>query len=132
MKTIKNVILSVACMFLMASCATTVKFPISTVTPAAVISAKMKKDKNNNYAITITAKNLASVERLTPPKKTYVVWIVIKENEVKNVGQFKIKNAVTATLETMTSFKPRVIFITAEDQGDVSYPSGIEITRATF
>jgi hypothetical protein len=132
MKTIKNVILSLALMFLVASCTSTTIFPVSSVTPAAEISVNVKQDKSNNSVISISAKHLASAERLTPPKNTYVVWITTSDNGVQNIGQLKGKKDKTATLETLTSFTPVEIFITAENEGSISYPSGIEISRTTI
>jgi hypothetical protein len=125
----KNVIMSAILMFIITSCSTTTKFPVSSVTPAAVITANVKQDKSNNHIISVTAKNLASAERLSPPKKTYVVWITTRDNGVKNIGQLKGKNDKASTLETLTSFDPMEIIITAESEGDVSYPAGIEISR---
>lgn len=126
----KNVIISAILMFLITSCASTTKFPISPVTPGATITAEVKKDKSNNYLISVTAKNLAGAERLSPPRKTYVVWIQSRNNGTKNIGQLMGKNDKSSTLETLSSFEPNEIIITAEDEGSVSYPSGIEITRA--
>lgn len=125
----KNLIISAVLMFIITSCSTTTKFPVSSVTPAAVISAKIKQDKSNNFLISVTAKNLAAAERLSPPKKTYVVWIETRDNGVKNIGQLKGKNNKSVTLETLTSFHPMEIIVTAEDEGNISYPSGIEISR---
>ncbi len=125
----KTVIISSLLMFLLTSCSSTTNFPVSSVTPAAVITANVKQDKSNNFTITVTAKNLAGAERLSPPKKTYVVWIETRDNGVKNIGQLTGKNDKTATLETLTSFEPLEIIITAEDEGTVSYPTGIEISR---
>lgn len=130
MKTFKIVFLSIAMVLLMVSCVKTVKFPVSTVIPAAEISADFSKDKNNNTVISVTANNMASADRLAPPKKTYVVWIKTSDNGVKNIGQLSSKNAKKASLKTVTSYEPQEIFITAEDEGDVSYPAGIEISRA--
>lgn len=125
----KNLIISAVLMFIITSCSTTTKFPVSSVVPAAVISAKIKQDKSNNFTISVTAKNLAAAERLSPPKKTYVVWIETRDNGVKNIGQLKGKNDKSVTLETLTSFDPMEIIVTAEDEGSISYPSGIEISR---
>jgi len=124
----KNVIILTA-MLLLASCASTEKFPVSTVAPAADITAVKKLDKNNNYTINVTAKNLASVERIAPLKTTYVVWIVTKNEGVKNIGQLSVKNAKTSSLKSLTAFDFSEVFITAEEQGDVTYPSGTEISR---
>ena len=125
----KSIVLSVL-MFLMTSCATVVKFPVSTVEPAADITAKIKKNNQNNYVIEVTANYLASVERLSPPKKMYVVWLVTSENGINNIGQMKNDNAQKMKLQTLTSFEPKEIFVTAEDEGNITFPSGIEISRA--
>jgi hypothetical protein len=121
-----------ALVFVLSSCGTTVKFPVSNVTPAADITVNKQYDKNGNCRISITAKNLAAVDRLTPPKSAYVVWIVSETNEVRNIGQLKNKNAQTAKLETLAPSKFSEIFITAEDRADVTYPAGIEISRVRF
>lgn len=128
MKNIKYT-LFVAIAIFMTSCASSIKFPVSTITPAAEITAAMKQDKNKNYVIEVNAVNLASPDRLNPPKKTYVVWITTADNGTKNIGQMVIKNAQKSYLKTSTPFKALEIFITAEDQGDISYPSGVEISR---
>ncbi|KUO68892.1 MAG: hypothetical protein APF83_02080 [Lutibacter sp. BRH_c52] len=131
MKSLIN-LLFVTILVLLTSCATTAKFPVSSVTPAAEITAKKKQDKNNNYVIEVTAKNLASADRIDPSKKNYNVWIVTENNGTKNAGMLVNKNAKTASLKTSTPFDVKEIFITAEDQGDYSYPVGIEIARTSF
>lgn len=128
----KNAILSFVVMFLIVSCATTAKFPASSVTPGAHITAKMKKDSNKNYEISVTANYLANAERLQTPMKTYVVWIETKDNGIKNIGQMNSRNPKKSTLKAVTPYQPRAIFITAEREGNISYPSGIEISRTNF
>ncbi|MDD4993908.1 MAG: hypothetical protein PHR83_16935 [Paludibacter sp.] len=117
---------------LLSSCATVTRFPVSTVTPAADIILSKQKDQNGNTKIKITATNLAAVERLSPSKNVYIVWIVSENDGVRNIGQLKNKNAKTAEIETLAPFAFTGIFITAEDQADVSYPTGIEISRIQF
>ena len=131
MKSLINLVF-VAVLALLTSCATTAKFPVSSVTPAAEITAKKKQDKNKNYVIEVIAKNLASANRVDPTKKNYSVWIVTENNGTKNAGMLVNKNAKTASLKTSTPFDVKEIFITAEDQGDYSYPVGIEIARTSF
>ena len=128
MKTFKMLTIS-ALVILLSSCATSIKFPVSTVTPAADIVASITKDHNGNSKITITAKNLADVERLSPPKAAYVVWIVIERDGVRNIGKLLNKNAQATGLETLTPFKLTEVFITAEDYADAIIPAGIEISR---
>lgn len=131
MKRERNVLL-VATLLFLTSCASITKFPVSSTLPAAEITAKTKQDKNKNYTIEVTAKHLASPDRLNPPKSNYNVWIVTEENGTMNLGMLTNKNAKTAVLKTKTPFKVIEIFITAEDQGNNSYPNGIEISRTNL
>ena len=128
MKTYKLLTI-LALALIMSSCATTIKFPVSDITPAADIVATMDKDNNGNIKITVSAKNLAAVERLNPPKRAYLVWIVSERDGVRNIGKLLNKNAQNTGLETITPFKFSEIFITAEDYADASFPTGIEISR---
>ena len=131
MKSLINLSLAAILVFF-TSYATKAKFPVTSITPAAEITATKKQDKNKNYVIEVTAKNLASADRVDPSKKNYNVWIVTENNGTKNAGMLVNKNAKTASLKTSTPFDVKEIFITAEDQGDYSYPVGIEISRTTF
>ena len=131
MKNLKTITL-LALVFIMASCANISKFPVSEVTPAADILVQRQHDRNGNSKIKVTAKNLSAVERLTPPKKVYVVWILTENDGVRNLGQLKNKNVENAEIKTLTPFKFTQIFITAEDEAEVSYPNGIEISRVKF
>jgi hypothetical protein len=128
----KNIFIYIVLLILFTSCGTILKFPVSNIEPAADISAKINKDKQNNFVISISANYMASVERLSPPMKTYVVWIVTKENGVTNIGQMKTKNAKKNTLDTLSAFEPLEIFITAENEGNISTPSGLEISRISL
>lgn len=131
MENIRNTTL-LALLFFFSSCATSVKFPTSSVTPAADISAKKKADKNGNFKVTVTAKNMAAAHRLEPPQSVYIAWIVTNTEGTRSIGRLTNKNAKTATIETLTPFAFTEIFITAEGQDDISYPSGVEIARAIF
>ncbi|MEO7522936.1 MAG: hypothetical protein ABIT58_02515, partial [Ferruginibacter sp.] len=52
--------------FALTSCAKKVSFNVSPVAPAAEGKIKIKKDKNNNYEISIKVQRLANPSRLTP------------------------------------------------------------------
>lgn len=125
-------LLIIAIIGLISSCATTTNFPLSNTVPAAEITASMKQDKNKNFVIEVVAKNLASADRLNPPKNNYSVWIIIENGTTKNIGQLKNLNGKRASLKTITPFVVKEIFITAEDQGNLNYPLGIEISRTSF
>ncbi len=131
MRTIKHLAI-IGVVALMSACASTANFPVSSTVPAADITATKKKDKNKNFVIEVTAINLAEASRLNPPKNNYSVWIVVENGITKNVGQLINKNAKKATLKTTTPFNVKEIFITAEEQGNLNYPVGTEISRTTF
>jgi|GEM_PF-2141100 len=117
-------------MLLLSACGNTTRFPVSSYAPAADIKAKTKIDQNNNHVITVTAKNLASPGRVDTTGQAYVIWIKTDDNKVVNLGQLRNENAETASLTTVTPYRPDEIFITLERTGSVSAPSGTEISRA--
>jgi hypothetical protein len=120
--------------FLMAislnSCTKKVTFLSSSVVPAAQGSVKFKKDKNKNHTIDIDVLNLAEPERLTPPKQTYVIWLVTEQNETKNIGQIKSSSGTFSkrlggSFQTVATTKPIKIFITAENDPNVQTPGRV-------
>ncbi len=124
--------------FSITACTQKIDFLNSSVVPAAKGAVNVKQDKNKNYAIEVAIIDLAEVERLQTSKKTYVVWIETESGDAENIGQLKsstgfLSKQHKATLETVTSFKPVKLFVTAEDGMDVRYPdSRIVLTTANF
>ncbi len=101
----------------------------SSVVPAARGTVKIDQDKNKNYVINIELQNLAESSRLTPPKKTYVVWVTSEKNMTKNVGQIDTSSKsfsknLTASFQSISVDKPTKIYITAEDDPGVQYTMG--------
>lgn len=131
MKSIKFFAIAVM-VALMTSCAETFKFPVSHVTPAADITAEIKKEAEPNYLVTIVANNLAAPERLEPPMTIYVIWAISKAGVVRNVGHFTQANAEKATYKASFPYQPVEIFITAENHEGNCLPTGVEISRVKF
>jgi len=103
-----------------------IPFLLSSVTPAARGYVKIKKDKNKNFVIQVHISDLAEIDRVIPTKQTYVVWMVTDRDLTKNVGRVKssknISNNLTGYFETVSSFQPTKIFITAEVDESVQTP----------
>ncbi len=124
--------------FSLTSCSKKVSFLNSSVVPAASGTVKVSKDKNQNYVINLDISNLAEVGRLTPPGKVYIVWMEAAKNTAKNIGQIEsstktFSNKLEASFESTSPTKPTKIFITAEDNANVQYPSGqIVLTTNRF
>lgn len=109
------------------SCAKKTVFNTSSVIPAARGAVAVKKDKNENYKITLNLSYLAEPDRLDPPKKTYVVWQISDDNETINLGQIISTSKLHVAFETVSSSKPKVIFITAEEDANVQYPGNTRV-----
>ena len=121
--------------FSLGSCARKIVFQTSPIVPAAQGFVKVKKDKNNNYALEIDVRNLADPKRLDPPKQTYVVWTETERDGTKNIGQMNsssgfLSSKLKASLTAVTPFKPTSVFITAEDNADIRYP-GMQVVLRT-
>jgi hypothetical protein len=130
-KTIK-IILLVVCMQSLQSCSKKINFLTSSTVPAARGSVKVKKDKNNNYHIDVYLINLAEVNRLQPKRNVYVLWLITNEQATINIGRLnsssnKMSGKLSASFNTVSSFKPVKIFITAEDDGEVQFPTGEQV-----
>ncbi|MEP6725389.1 MAG: hypothetical protein ABJC98_06225 [Bacteroidota bacterium] len=138
MTTVRNISFIVAAammLFLFSSCSRKISFQTSTVVPAAEGTVKVKKDKNDNYRISVSISNLAEPNRLQPAKHTYVVWMDTDNNRIKNIGQINsstgfLSSKLKASFETVSSFKPIKIFITAEDDAAIQYP-GMQVVLST-
>lgn len=120
---------------IISSCATKLTFITSTVVPSAEGSVKVDKDDNGNYELDLNVKRLAEPKRLQPAKSLYIVWMNTEKDGIKNLGHLKIitgffTDAQTASLHTVTPFKPKQIFITAEDDAGIINP-GSQVVLTT-
>jgi len=130
-----NIMTALAVLFILfsvSSCAKKMVFSTSTIAPAASGYAKIHKDKNGNYSIDVSLRNLAPSNKLTPPRETYIVWVETESNGVKNIGQINTESGLfskqlKASLKANIPFKPIYIFITAEDSQNTQYPGNMVI-----
>ncbi|MDA3927481.1 MAG: hypothetical protein PF541_00885 [Prolixibacteraceae bacterium] len=110
--------------FFLTSCTPKIPFNTSTVVPAAEGYVTVKTDNNLNYEIKISVSNLAEVENLMPLDHVYVVWIVTEQDSTINIGGLITSKKLNAVFNTVTSFKPVQIVITAEEDTNISSPIG--------
>jgi hypothetical protein len=115
--------------FAFGSCAKKIVFPVSTTLPATSAYVTIKKDKNGNYAIVLNMKHTAGPERLQPSKSNYVVWIESAQKGTMNVGRVTISKGMKGSLKVVTPFKPNVVFITAENDPNVTTPGEQVVLR---
>lgn len=126
-KVIMTGILVIGITILFTSCAQKMQFRNSSVVPAATGYVKIKQDKNTNYSIKLEVLALADVERLQSSNVSYVVWMETDLGRTENLGQLNsssgfMSKQMKATLETVSSYKPTIIYITAEENTNVRIP----------
>lgn len=136
MKTILFIAACFCLSFVLTSCGTQkMTFQNSAIVPGATGEVKVKKDRNENYAITLDVANLAESKKLTPPKELYMVWMEDGKSPVKKLGRIDpssgtFSKALKASLSAIATTEPTKIFISAEDNAEVTYPVG-EIVLTT-
>jgi hypothetical protein len=122
----------------MASCTPKLEFLTSSIVPAARGTVKVKMDGNKNHTIDIALTNLAEPDRLNPPKKLYMVWMETDQGITKNLGQINtdsgtFSKTLKSNFNTVTTFTPVKIFITAEDDANAQSPAWeVVLTTARF
>lgn len=128
MKTTKKEIFSLLMPLLLAACTPNMNFMASSVVPAATGKVQVKRDKNENYLIKVNVRNLAPANRLTPPQRTYIVWMESDRNTIKKLGLLEPRSkALDASLTTTAVANPNRVFVTAENNPEIQYPGGTEV-----
>ena len=122
-KSFLRITLLLVLIFNFIACAKKIPFQTSAQVPAARGNVTCGKDKNNNYEIKLQLSFLAEPDRLQPPKNAYVVWMDSEQNSNPiNLGQIVGTSKLKIKFETVSSSKPKRIFITAENDPSVQYP----------
>jgi hypothetical protein len=116
------------------SCARRMTFTTSRIVPSAEGRVKIKKDKNDNYAIELKVRHLPDSKRLDPPRKTYIVWMETVRNGTRNIGNLNTSSGLfsktlKSSLNTVSPYKPVSFFITAENTEGITYPNGEVVLR---
>ena len=130
MKSILSVAIAFCLAFAFVSCGTSkMVFENSSIVPAATGEVKVKKDKNENYTIELVVNNLAEAKKLTPSKDLYLVWMEDGKNPVKKLGRIDpssgtFSKSLKGTMNALATTQPTKIFLTAEDNAEVTYPTG--------
>lgn len=113
-------------LFVASSCSTKIYFPDSPVVPGADPKAEVKKNKEGEYVVKLNVNNLALPERLSPPKRNYIVWVNTESQGVRNIGELKnrrgmFSNTGKASFEGSIPVRPTQIFVTAENRTDIQF-----------
>ena len=116
------------------SCAQKASFMQSSVVPAAEGKVKIKQDNNQNYKIDVDITNLAEVEKVYSKNYSYVVWMETDEGRIEKLGQLVSSDGLfskklKASLETVSSYEPAKVFVTAERNENTLNPGNRVVLR---
>lgn len=106
----------------------------SSVVPAAHGAVKVKKDDNRNYNINVDVEDLAEVEKVYSGNYSYVVWMETENGNTEKLGKLIsstgfLSDKRKAKLETVSTFEPIKIFITAERDENARQPGNKLVLR---
>jgi hypothetical protein len=109
------------------------KFPLAaaSVVPAAKGSVEIGHDRNGNTEIKLTVEHLANPTSLSPSQANYVVWLQDKNSGPENRGELRVNGKLEGTFQTVTPRKNFDLFVTGENDGTATSPSGPEVLRTT-
>ena len=102
-----------------------------TVDPSAQGKLSIKKQKDGTQDLKVEVQHLALPSALTPPKMGYVVWIQPPDRPPENHGALKLNHNMQGSFQTTTAYPRYQVFVTAEDNLQVTQPSGPEVLRAS-
>lgn len=113
-------------LLVVSGCSTKIYFPASPVVPAAEPKATIKKNKEGEYVVKLDVNNLALPERLSPPKRNYIVWVNTETAGVQPIGELKNRRGMfsdtgKASFEGNILSRPTQLFVTAERSANVRF-----------
>jgi hypothetical protein len=102
-----------------------------TADPSAVGTVDYKMDRNGNTAMEVKVDHLAPPSNLVPPKQAYVVWVQAPGQAPENKGVLRVNQDQQGSVKMISPEKNLDVFVTAEDNPDISQPSGPEVLRGS-
>jgi hypothetical protein len=107
-----------------------VQMMAGTVTPGAQGTISFNTTSNNNVKMDVKVQSLANPSGLTPAENVYVLWIQPPGKAAQNQGEIKVDKNQNGEIGAQTSYKRFKIFITAEQNAQVTAPQGPEVLTA--
>jgi hypothetical protein len=130
----KNVFTLVLACLLLAGIAVAdehVRLRNGTADPSAVGTVDYHHDRNGNTSFELRADHLAPPNNLQPPKQVYVVWVQAPGHAPENKGALKVNEKEQGNIKMLSPYPAFDVFVTAEDNEQVTAPSGPEVLHGT-
>jgi hypothetical protein len=100
--------------------------------PAATGDINVDRDDNGNTKLDVKVDHLARPGSLAPARMIYVVWVQGPGGAAENIGELKVGDDLKAELKTVTPLRNFELFITGENDGQVTQPQGPVVMRSTI
>jgi hypothetical protein len=111
----------------------TVRMAVANGMPAAEGTVLATRADNDNTAVEVRVRHLASPEKIAPEATTYVVWARPSgAGSPQNLGALKVDKDLQGTLKTVTPLRTFDVFITAEPSPTVRQPSSAHLLTASI
>lgn len=87
----------------------------------ANVQVELTYDRNNTLQLEMS--NVPDPSSLNAAYTRYVLWVATPDKQtVVNAGQIRVTDDHSAKIETLTPLRDFILFITAEERGDVATP----------
>lgn len=103
---------------------------VSPALPAASGTMGVSHDTSGTTYINLQVKHLANPDGLHPAKAAYVVWVQPTGQPPQNHGVLQVNDKQEATYSTTTKDRNFEVFVTAEDNANISQPTGPQLLSA--
>jgi hypothetical protein len=101
------------------------------LTPAAEGKVTTSADPNGNTQVKVEVKHLATPQKLTPPRQSYLVWVQARGKSPELLGVLRVNDKLEGSLKATTPYKVFDIFVTAEDTLHPEGPSEAVVLKGT-
>lgn len=91
--------------------------------PAAIGKVKVAEQKDGNSKVKVEVEHLAQPGDVNAAASAYVVWLKPESGTAQNVGALTVDKDRKGKLETKTAFTNFQVFVTAEEDANVTRPS---------
>lgn len=132
MRKFYTIVLTFALLCAVGCAAKTRPMTVASIVPGAQGKVVIGQDRNGNTTLNMTVRRLANPENLTPRASSYVVWLQERGGNAVNRGELKVDKNLNASFKTVTPMKTFDVFVTAEQDGRVTSPTGSEVLRASI
>ncbi|MFO0679169.1 MAG: hypothetical protein U0169_21760 [Polyangiaceae bacterium] len=121
--------LATALFVAMTGCGSNYVMSTSPGVPGAEGTVVPSRSDQGNTEVELTVKHLPPPEKIASGAKVFVVWVQPADGKASpnNVGALKVDEDHKGKLKTMTPFKSFNLFVTPEDSGEATAPSGQKV-----